>query len=121
MTPTSSAVTGILEYMQRHVQTKGTVYKGEEGGCFFCVWMVASAFYWALLDISISLMLSSASLTLRSRYVFFCCGENKEKRQKQVGYNFRFGNIRGLFLSEHTLLLPKLRDKAVKILCDKIR
>ncbi len=83
--------------------------------------MIVSACYWALLDISISLMLSSASLTLRSRYVFFCCGENKEKRQKQVGYNFRFGNIRRLFLLEHTLLLPKLRDRAVKILCDKIR
>lgn len=120
MTPTSSAVTSILEYMQKHVQTKGTVYKGDE--VFFCVWMVMSAFYWGLLDISISLMLSSASLTLRSRYVFFCCGENKGKRQKQVCYNFKFGNIRRLFLSEvHTLLLPKLRDRADKILCDKIR
>lgn len=32
--------------------------------------------YRARLDINISLMLSSASFTLRSKYVFFCCGEN---------------------------------------------
>ncbi len=76
MSPTSSAVTRILEYM---FKLRARCTKVKEKVFFFCVWMVGSAFYWALLDISISLMLSSASLTLRSRYVFFCCGENKRK------------------------------------------